>query len=228
MYKKAGLETIQIGSSALIDIETFLDSTVNDKWWRWKNNRATKAGYIYQVSMPPHSAMFIDQLKTVSDAWLTKDGRVERGFALGYFDESYLQKCDIHYLMDESKKVLAFTNQLPQFISTNTVTVDLLRHLPETSDAMPYLLYKAIDKIVENNHEYKYFDLGFVPFAKVNEPILAIAKVLSAGRFSARGLEQFKDKFDPKWQPNYMAYDGDIADLALIALNLEKAMDQEV
>lgn len=227
LYESAGLESLQIGSSAVINIHTFLNDTINDKWWRWKKNRALKSGYIYRSSAAPHSAAFLQQLKAVSDSWLTKDGRKERGFALGYFDEQYLQKCTLHYLSNDSGKILAFTNQLPQFKHSSTITADLLRYVPDASDAMPYLLYKTIENVQNENKDYKYFDLGFVPFAKVSEPLLAIAKGLSAGRFSARGLEQFKNKFNPEWQPNFMAYEGDLADLAMIALYLERAMDQE-
>ena len=167
------------------------------------------------------------QLKTVSDSWLDMGGHKERGFALGYFDEGYLQKCRIHYLRSADDRVMAFTNQLPQFKDSPTVTVDLLRYLPDANDAMPYLLFKTIECVANENDTNKLFDLGFVPFAKAKGPLLTIAKALSGERFSARGLEQFKNKFNPDWQPNYMAYEGDIADLALSALHLEKAMDIE-
>ncbi len=227
LYEKAGLETIQIGSSAIISIQDFLTNTANDKWWRWKKNRAIKSGYVYDFSAPPHSAEFLRQLKTVSDSWLDMGGHKERGFALGYFDEGYLQKCRIHYLRSADDRVMAFTNQLPQFKDSPTVTVDLLRYLPDANDAMPYLLFKTIECVANENDTNKLFDLGFVPFAKAKGPLLTIAKALSGERFSARGLEQFKNKFNPDWQPNYMAYEGDIADLALSALHLEKAMDIE-
>lgn len=225
MYRRAGLEPIKIGSSAVINIHNFLNETINDKWWRWKKNRAIKSSYVCEHSASPHSKALLQQLKVVSESWLTKAGHHERAFALGYFDDHYLQKCDIHYLKDGSGKIVAFTNQLPAFKSLPTVTADLLRYLPDATDAMPYLLYKTIERISEQSPDYKYFDLGFVPFAKLERPIVAIARTLSAGRFSARGLEQFKNKFNPEWQPNYMAYEGDLADLALIAINLEKVMD---
>ena len=227
LYKEAGLETMQIGSSAVISIQSFLNETSNDKWWRWKKNRAVKGGYAYGCSTPPHSSDVMKQFKNVSDSWLTKSGRTEHGFSLGYFDEQYLQECPVHYLSDSSGNIMAFTNQLPQFNPSPIATVDLLRHQPDAADAMPYLIFKTIESCARADRPYNYFDLGFVPFAKVNEPILAIAKTLSAGRFSSRGLEQFKNKFNPDWQDNYMAYDGDIADLAVIALSLEKAMERK-
>lgn len=225
IYKTASMDLMQIGSSALVDIQNFINSTSSDKWWRWKINRGKKAGYTYRMATPPHSSEKIHQLKDVSDAWLQREGREERAFALGYFDDKYLQQCVIHYLVDSNGKIIAFTNQLPLFFNSPVATVDLLRFMPDASDALPYLLYNTIHEISKNQSKYQFFDLGFVPFAKAKGPALAIARVLATGRFSSKGLEQFKNKFDPQWQANYLAYEGDIADLATIALNLEKAME---
>jgi lysylphosphatidylglycerol synthetase-like protein (DUF2156 family) len=223
LYKKHGLEIMQIGASAEVEIDKFLEKTARDKWWRWKKNSALKNGFLYSVSMPPHSGVFLQQLKAVSDEWLKMGGHLERGFALGYFDEEYMQECMVHYLHNEQGKILAFTNQLPQFKDAALVTVDLLRYLPEAQNAMPFLLLNTIGRAKQEG--YKVFDLGFVPFAQAKDPVLNIVKTLSTGRFSAKGLEQFKNKFDPSWKPNYIAYDGDFGDLALIAINLERAMD---
>ncbi len=103
------------------------------------------------------------------------------------------------------------------------MTIDLLRYTPGT-DAMAYLLYKTIEQGAKDK-KYTKFDLGFVPFAKAKGPLLTIAKSVASDKFSAKGLEQFKNKFEPAWEPNYLAYDGDITDLAIIALNIEKAME---
>jgi phosphatidylglycerol lysyltransferase len=222
LYEACDLNLIQIGSSAVIDTGKFLDKTIKDKWWRWKNNKAAREGFDYKVSIPQHTAAFLQQLKQVSDSWLGKDGRQERGFALGYFDESYLQQCPIHYLEDKNGKIVCFANRIPTFKASDTMTVDLIRHLPEAGTAMPYLLGKVIG--YGSQEGYKLFDLGFVPFAAAEEATVKVVKTLSAGRFSAKGLEQFKNKFSPNWQPNYLAYEGDLADLALITLNIEGVM----
>ncbi|HET9850074.1 MAG TPA: phosphatidylglycerol lysyltransferase domain-containing protein [Candidatus Saccharimonadales bacterium] len=221
LYKKAGLETLHIGSSAIIDINYFLGNTVKDKWWRWRINKAEKSGYKFLSGRPPHSDVLLRQLKRVSRHWLKVGGHTERGFALGHFDKNYLNKCRIYYLVDDKNQVVAFTNELPQFSGNQLAAVDLFRYLPSARDPMAYLLYKTIQQLKEN---YSRFDLGFVPFARARGPLLAIAKTVSSERFSARGLERFKNKFDPAWQANYLAYAGDPADLAIIALNIEKLM----
>jgi lysylphosphatidylglycerol synthetase-like protein (DUF2156 family) len=220
-----GLDKLQIGAGALIGTAKFADVTSKDKWWRWKRNRAEKEGYVYGISRPPHSRPLMSELKSVSDAWLGQDHQ-ERGFALGYFDADYLEQCLIYYLRDESGRLAAFANRLPNFKTSPITTIDLMRHRPESRDAMPYLLSKAIE--TARNEGADLFDMGYVPFAGSKGPIQAIARTLSAGRFSAKGLEQFKNKFDPQWQDYYLVYDGDLADLAAIALNVEKAMSAKV
>ncbi len=224
LYQKAGLAEMQIGATALINVNKFAKTTARDKWWRWKINRALKAAYQYKQSQPPHPPELVQQIKSVSDAWLGHAGRKEYGFAMGHFDEDYLNQTAVDYLEDVEGRVVAFTNNLPLFRPNSVTTIDLFRYTPDAIDAMPYLLMKSIEEVGKEG-KFKYFDLGFVPFAKARGTILTIARTLSDGRFSARGLEQFKNKFDPEWQPIYMAYDGDLADLALIAVNLERAME---
>jgi phosphatidylglycerol lysyltransferase len=225
LYQTAGLESLQIGSSAEIDIRRFLDITAKDKWWRWKKNRAGKNGYTYRESLPPHSPELMEQLRQVSDEWLSFGNHRERSFAMGFFSTEYMDACRVHYLQDNQGKVVAFNNQLPVLKKSDTATIDLFRYRSEAKDPIAFLLFKTIEHLAKDK-AYKYFDLGFVPFTASRDPIVRLASFLSRGRFSSRGLEQFKNKFDPVWLPNYLAYDGDLADMALVAMNIESLMDR--
>jgi phosphatidylglycerol lysyltransferase len=220
LYQQAELRCAQIGASAVVDIKKFLDETAKNKWWRWRLNKSAKSGYVYRISNAPHASALLDELKDVSDRWLAENGRQEHSFALGYFDTNYLQQCTIHYLADGGGRVVAFTNQLPAFCDESILTVDLLRSIPE-SDAMAYLLYSVM---LDNRARFRKFDLGFVPFAITESSLVSIARVMTARKFSSAGLEQFKRKFDPEWVPNFLAYDGDIADLASTAIAIEQVM----
>lgn len=224
IYEIADFQTLQIGSSALINIATFLETTAHDKWWRWQKNRAKSQNYIFKYAQPPHSKNLIKACQKVSDEWLEIGGHKERGFALGYFDELYLQKCDIHLLTNEKGEIIAFCNQLPRFTDSQTISIDMLRHVPSADNAMSYLLYKIIEHL---QPQAKYFDLGFVPFANADNAMVRIARILSGGRFSAKGLMQFKNKFKPDWQPVNLVYKGDFGDVTKIALQLEKLMDKK-
>lgn len=221
LYENNDLNTLQIGSSAVVDSKKFADETIKNKWWRWQNNRAIKAGYQYSVAYPPHSENFLNQFQYVSDRWLDRPGRSERGFALGYFDKSYMNHCTIHYLKNNEGQIIAFANSLPSF-NSKRASIDLMRFLPEYNNAMTYLLSSIIQNL--DSQKFYEFDLGFVPLANINNRLITFAKTLASKHFSAKGLEQFKNKFEPKWEKNYIAYDGDITDLASIVINIEESM----
>jgi lysylphosphatidylglycerol synthetase-like protein (DUF2156 family) len=217
------LRSRQIGSSAIIDLETFVTETSHNKWWRWQHNRATKAGWQFEWDLAPHSSLLMRDTKAVSDAWLTRSGHSEQGFAMGYYDEAYLQQCTIYSLRDASGAMIAFTNQIPSLKQLRQTSVDLIRFMPANDGAMPALMQHVLTEL-QVAGQFKTFDLGFVPLAKVDSKLASTFKSLAASRFSAAGLEQFKNKFRPHWQSQYIAYDGDILDLASIATNLENAM----
>ena len=219
LYKD--LNRLHIGSNALVDLKKFNTVTSKNKWWRWKLNRANKQGYEYKISLPPHSDELLEQLKNVSEDWL-KLGHHERGFVLGYFDKDYIQKCEVHYLADSTGQTIAFVNRLPAFNKQITSSIDLLRFKQDSNDAMPFLLANFTKTLDQEG--FKYFDLGFVPFAKTTGQLQKLARALSSGKFSSKGLEQFKNKFEPEWQNNYLVYSGDLGDLAKIVANVESAM----
>lgn len=226
MYKTIGLNLLQIGSGALITTKTFGEKTIHNKWWRWQNNRSTKQGYTYHQSTPPHSEALLRQIKDVSDQWLTRPGHQEQGFAMGSYSDEYMQNSRLHYLTDSSAHVVAFANEPPIFNNLKQTTVDLIRFIPSMQGAMPFLLAQLIAHINEEG-AYQYFDLGFVPLAKMTGKLAGIAKVIGKRRYSVSGLIQFKSKFEPEWQKYYIAYDGGVADLAAIGLNTEEVMKAE-
>lgn len=225
LYEDIDFKLVPMGASAVVNIAEFNAATRRDKWWRWKLNRATKAGYTYEFSQPPHSRALLAATKKVSDAWLGQGGRREQGFALGYYDDYYLDQCRLHYVRNGSGKIIAFANELPVFIEHQT-TVDLIRYLPSEDTAMPYLLASIIEQSA-NEGRFTTLDLGFVPLAQIDNNAAKLARAAGKIRFSAVGLEQFKNKFKPDWHPNYLAYSGDILDLAGLALKLEAALKKD-
>lgn len=223
LFTNQGFKRLQIGASARIDTVQFAEQTVRNKWWRWQMNRGTKQGYAFHISLPPHSQQLLMAWREVSDEWLTRPGHREQGFAMGYFDEEYLQKCTVYYVTDSEQCIVAFTNEVPTFKELNQKTVDLIRFRPDASNAMQFLLARTIQGYAASK-ACTYFDLGFVPLASTDTQVAKIVRLLGKERFSAGGLEQFKNKFEPEWRKSYIAYSDDISDLALIALNLDEVM----
>jgi phosphatidylglycerol lysyltransferase len=159
---------------------------------------------------------------------LQRQHHVERGFALGYFDESYLQHCRLHLLRDENGELIAFTNELPVYNSLPVATIDLMRFLPDHGHAMPALLAHTIQQLHEEGGK-QTFDLGFVPLAspaaRTEQLVRQLGQFLLSEAVSAQGLEQFKNKFEPAWANNYMAFDGDWIDLVHVSRQLDSLLE---
>lgn len=223
-YQASGLKMLPIGSAAVIDVQTFAERTVRGKWWRWQMNRAVRNGLAYEQAVPPHSVQLLSELRAVSDAWLRRAGHQEQSFAMGYFDEAYLQSCTVHLVRDATGRVVAFANQMPALGAHAQATVDLIRFVPDGPDgSMPVLMSHVITALHKQG-TIRTFDLGFVPLAKLEGPIASLTRRLLQRRYSAAGLEQFKDKFAPDWQKLYIAYDGDAVELGKIAAGIEGAL----
>jgi lysylphosphatidylglycerol synthetase-like protein (DUF2156 family) len=222
LYEDLGV--VKIGASAVVGIEQFVTQTARDKWWRWQRNRSTKRGDSYELHQPPHSHQLLAETFQLSTHWLQRSGHSEQSFALGYYDADHLQQCRLHILRDKDSRMIAFANQLPTFNNNPQATVDLIRFEPNADGAMPAVIMHILETLYTEG-SFTRFDLGFVPLAGVENPVVTLARRLAAGRFSAAGLEQFKSKFNPEWEENFIAYDGDYIDLAAILRNLDKAMD---
>ncbi len=109
-------------------------------------------------------------------------------------------------------------------------TVGVMRHVPDASPyAMEYLFTKLALYLKQEN--YRSLSLGMAPLSGMNPTPLAspwhrLASLMwrFGGRFyNFRGLRGFKSKFQPTWEPRYLAASGSVgvvltlADLSLLA-----------
>ncbi len=222
LYQNNDLTLLNVGSSAEVNVKKFTETTVRNKWWRWQTNKNQKAGYQFRVSQPPHSNTLLSEVERISDMWLTRPSHREQSFAMGYYDRDYMNRSEICYL-EQNGRAVAFANLLPTLRPLKRATIDLMRFNPEHHGVMSYLLSETIQHVAQDD-SIEVFDLGFVPFAKTDNALARIVRLLGRQRFSAAGLTQFKNKFEPDWQPNYAAYDGDLLDSGSIAANLEELL----
>ena len=61
-----------------------------------------KVGYQAKLLAPLHSKATLAALRSVSDEWLAKPGRAERGFVMGFFTDDYMQQCRIWAAYDDA------------------------------------------------------------------------------------------------------------------------------
>ena len=211
-----------IGSEARVDISHF-ESIENNKHFRYVKNKANTENLHVEFWQAPHTIDRIAKLKSISNDWLNNDRR-EYEFVMGYFNGSYLSDCNVSVLYKDDEPI-AFINLIPTFDNLNS-SVDLMRfrkNIPSIS--MHFLFLKTIEEL--RNHNIATLNLGLAPLSKLDDNIssisdkfLIVIKKIGRRYYSFEGLEQFKNKFEPSWEPRYILYKGSAANLPQIILGL--------
>jgi phosphatidylglycerol lysyltransferase len=128
LYENRGYTLQKLGQEAVIDLEHFESEVGRNKYFRHIRNKFTKQGYTAELLLPPHHGAVVNRLRDISNDWLERGGRVERGFAMGYFSDEYMQACPIMVVRDAAGTIQAFVNQLPANFDKEEATYDLLRN----------------------------------------------------------------------------------------------------
>ncbi|WP_341485979.1 bifunctional lysylphosphatidylglycerol flippase/synthetase MprF [Thioclava sp. GXIMD4215] len=205
-----GLALHKLGEEAVVPLERFSLEGSARKRLRTTHARALRDGLRMEVVQPPHSAALLQELRQISQAWLAVKAGAEKGFSVGYFSEAYLQQTPVA-LIYKHDAIVAFAN-LWTTQTQSRATIDLMRHLPErASGVMEFLFtelllhFKALD--------YQSFSLGNAPLsglenrrgARLSSQLGAFIYRHGGHFYNFEGLRDFKQKFDPDWEPVYVA-----------------------
>jgi phosphatidylglycerol lysyltransferase len=205
-----GYNFMKLGEEARVDTTTFKTAGKKFANIRSEINQATAAGFEYDVVLPPFSADFLAELKAISDTWL--DGREEKGYSLGFFKESYLQRDGIAILRSATGQIEAFAS-LVTSKTENQMAVDLMRFTRDAPNGtMDVLFVKTFDYARDNG--YGTFNLGMSPLAGVGaydhsfikERVANLIFQFGSSIYSFEGLQRYKKKFATNWQPYYISY----------------------
>lgn len=206
-----GYDFFKLGEEAFVDIESFSLSGSKMKGLRATRNKFVKEGYTFEVIEPPFSKKQFQELKKISDLWL--DGKKEKGFSLGFFDKNYLETAPIAILKDSDEQTIAFASIMPIYDNHITLSIDLMRHIPNSpSGTMDFLFLELFEWGKLNG--YKRFNLGMAPLANVGLSKYSFigekiaSQIYTHGNFvyQFKGLKKFKEKYANNWEPKYLAY----------------------
>ena len=227
-YSELGFQQIQIGEEAIVDLVSFTLKGKAAQNLRTALNRSAKAGYQFELYESPIQPELFQQLKPVSDEWLKDKQGSEKQFSIGWFDEDYLRDCSIAVVYDANHQVVAFANLLSGY-NRREVTIDLMRHrLDAEKGTMDFLFVSMFQHLKEA--EYDSFNLSLSPLAGVGAKPSArrVEKALNYlfnhlnQFYNFKGLHQFKEKFQPRWEPRYLVFPNRAA-LPEIILGLVRA-----
>jgi phosphatidylglycerol lysyltransferase len=212
-YADVGLTFVKLGEEARVDLTTFTVEGSRGKKHRNAINRLAREHGTFRVLPAEQVAGVMDQLRAVSDDWLAQHPGGEKGFSLGFFSPEYLARFPVAVVECEGR-VVAFANiwEGPQRVE---VSVDLMRydrHAPK--DVMEALFVHLM--LWAREQGYRWCALGMAPLSGFeHSPVAPLWNRLASflyrhgeGLYSFQGLRAFKDKFDPVWEPRYLAYPG--------------------
>ncbi|WP_172255360.1 bifunctional lysylphosphatidylglycerol flippase/synthetase MprF [Saccharibacillus deserti] len=216
IYHEKGYRFFKLGEEALINLETFTFSGKKMTAFRTAKNRFERDGYTFSVEAAPYDPEMLEELRRISDIWL--GDRKEKGFSLGWFSEPYLQRSPLALLRDPERRIVAFATLAPAYDGGRTISVDLMRHLPDTPNGTMDLLFA---RLIEWSKEqgYKTFNLGMAPLSSVGKSRSSLREEKFAnlvfrygGHFYGfEGLRRYKEKFFPEWQSRYLAYPASVS-----------------
>jgi len=168
------------------------------------------------VLEPAQAQAHLGELRRISDEWLAAQQAREKGFSLGYFDAAYVARHSVA-VVRHRERIVAFAT-LMHTAQRVEATIDLMRHVRDApSGTMDLLFVKLILHFQAQG--YQRFGLGMAPMSGMATHPLApswhrVARfAFERGErlYHFRGLRSFKQKFDPVWEPRYLAVRGGLA-----------------
>ena len=205
-----GMRVFKLGEEAMVRLADFDLSTPELKKFRKVTNRLEREKWRFEIWDPAEVKAHIGQLRAISDAWLAHHNAREKGFSLGRFDEDYLCRLPVAVIRVNGRAT-AFGNIWPGN-GKDELSTDLMRHLPDAPNGVMDCLFVQL-MLWGKQQGYQWFDLGMAPlsglaarqFAPLWNRIGGLIYDRGEAFYNFNGLRAWKEKFQPIWQPRYLA-----------------------
>ncbi|MBI3607414.1 MAG: bifunctional lysylphosphatidylglycerol flippase/synthetase MprF [Nitrospirae bacterium] len=216
LYLDLGLTLLKLGEEGRVPLGAFTLEGGARKGLRQVHHRIVRAGCTFEVVPVEEVAALLPALHAVSDIWLAQKHTREKRFSLGSFQPNYIARFPIGLVRREGE-IVAFAN-LWCGAGKEELAVDLMRHVPDApSGVMEYLFVELM--LWGKQQGYQWFNLGMAPLAGLESRALAPlwsrvgAFIFHHGEhfYNFQGLREYKEQFDPQWEPKYLASPGGLA-----------------
>ncbi len=213
LFLEQGLTLLKLGEEARVPLQAFsLDGARRASLRRWRN-AAEKAGCEFQMLPAGSSDDLVPELRRISDDWITAKKTREKRFSLGSFDPTYMRRFPLALVRQQGRPVAFATVWTTG--TRDELSVDLMRY---ASDACPSVMNYLLGQLMlwGRREGYRWFNLGMAPLAGLKHRAMAplwnrlgaFVFVRGEGLYGFQGLREYKDRFDPVWEPRYLACPG--------------------
>jgi phosphatidylglycerol lysyltransferase len=212
-YADFGLTFVKIGEEARVDLCRFSLEGPRGARYRQSIRRLEKDGGQFAIVPAADVPALMPELRAVSDDWLSNRAGAEKGFSLGFFDEAYLARFPAA-VVRVGGRVVAFAN-IWSGVASREVSVDLMRFSSSSPKGTMEALFANLLRWAKTEG-YGQFVLGMAPLSGIEQsPAASLWNRLGAfvyrhaePVYHFQGLRAYKEKFDPAWEPRYIAYPG--------------------
>lgn len=225
-YHENGYHFYKLGEEAVVSLENFDLKGKKKQSLRTAKNKFERDNYSFEMVYPPYSDEFLKKLQSISVQWL--NGRKEDKFSIGWFQKEYLNKSSIGVIKDQQDEIIAFASTVPYYDGKETISIDLMRFKKDSPNGMMDLLFLHLI-LWAKEEGYKNFSLGMAPLANVGvadhchtgEKFAKFIFNYGNHWYNFKGLRYFKGKFDPDWNPRFLAYQK-VVSLPILALSINR------
>lgn len=216
LYIDLGLSLLKIGEEAIVPLADFTLDGGGRRGLRRALKDAEKKGVTFEVVSTENVPPLLPLMREISDSWLVEKNSREKGFSLGRFDEAYLLRHPVALIYFDGRAV-AFAN-LWTSETRAQLSVDLMRWASNAPHGMMDYLFLRL-MLWGKAEGYATFSLGMAPLSGLESRALAPLWTRAGSLlfrfgehfYNFRGLRRYKEKFDPVWQPRYIASPGGLA-----------------
>jgi phosphatidylglycerol lysyltransferase len=205
-----GFSLQKVGEAAQVPLETFSIEGRKRGNLRRAWRKAAEEGATFQVLKGDEVRALMPTLRAISDDWLARHAGGEKGFSMGGFAEPYVAEFPVAVVFWHGQPVAFAT--LWVTARKSSFSMDLMRYGEAAPrNVMDYLFVELIEW--GRAEGYQAFDFGMAPLAGLDDrplaPIMSRVGRLLFERgeeiYNFQGVRRYKDKYDPLWQPRYVA-----------------------
>ncbi|MDX2234890.1 MAG: GNAT family N-acetyltransferase [Hyphomonadaceae bacterium] len=210
-----GFRMEKIGENAVVNLKTFTMVGTRRQLLRSARRKlAEREGATLEIEPAGAPATVIEPLRPVSDAWLAMHKSTEKSFSLGRFEPAFMARGPVAVVRQRGRPIAFAT--LWTTPDRAWAAIDLMRYDPASAPhgTMDFLITECL--LWAQKAGFERFDLGMAPLSGLaeepNAPLFAklgrLVYEQGGAFYNFDGLRKFKEKFDPEWEPRYLAAPG--------------------